>query len=132
VSQENVAIVRRAINAFNTGDLTAVAEESVPDVEVDWSRSAGLHAGVYCGTAETLRFWSTFFEVFERLEVTPEELIEHGDHVLLLDRTRLWGRDGIEVETHSASVVTFRDGRIARWVMYRSRDEARKAVGLED
>jgi ketosteroid isomerase-like protein len=132
VSQENVAVVLRTIKAFNSGDLTAVAEESLPDVEVDWSRSAGLNAGVYRGRAETLRFWATFFEVFERIELTPEELIEHGDHVVLLDRTRLWGRDGIQVETHNASVATFRDGRIARWAMYGSRDEALKAAGLEE
>src|SRR5690242_16629458 len=132
MSQENVDLLLMAIEAFNSGDLTAIGEMSLPDVEVDWSHSGGINAGIYRGTAETLRFWSTFFDVFDRLEVIPLELIEHGDLVILLEKTRMWGRDGIEVETHSASVASFRDGRIARWAMYRSRDEALKAAGLEE
>jgi ketosteroid isomerase-like protein len=78
------------------------------------------------------RFWNTFFEVFDRVVVTPEELIERDDDVMVVDRTRMWGRDGIEVEARNAHVVTLRDGRIVRWVMYRSRQEALKAVGLEE
>jgi ketosteroid isomerase-like protein len=70
--------------------------------------------------------------MFDRVVVTPEELIEHDDDVMVVDRTRMWGRDGIEVEARNAHVVTLRDGRIARWVMYRSRQEALKAVGLEE
>jgi ketosteroid isomerase-like protein len=132
VSQENVDLVLRAIDAFNSGDLTAIGEMSLPDVEVDWSRSGGINAGVYRGTVETLRFWSTFFDVFDRLEVTPLELIENRDLVVLMEKTRMWGRDGIEVEAHNAAVVSFRDGRIARWTMYRGRDAAIKAVGLEE
>jgi ketosteroid isomerase-like protein len=132
MSQENVDLVLRAIDAFNRRDLTAIGEMSLPDVEVDWSHSAGINAGVYRGTVETLGFWSTFFEVFDRLEVTPLELIEHHDLVVVLEKTRMWGRDGIEVEAHNAAVVSFGDGRIARWAMHRTRDEALKAVGLEE
>jgi ketosteroid isomerase-like protein len=132
VSQENVDVVRRAIEAFNRRDLVAVARENAPDIEVDWSRSSGVEAGIYRGSAATTRFWNTFFEVFERVVVTPEELIEHDDYVILLDRTRIVGRDGIKVEARNAHVVTLRDGSIARWVMYRSRVDALKAVGLEE
>jgi ketosteroid isomerase-like protein len=130
VSQENVDLVLRAIEAFTRGDLPAIYRESTPDVEVDWSRSAGLEAGVYRGQAATGRFWGTFFDAFDRIDVVPEEVIAHGDCVVVFDRTRLTGRDGIEVETHNASVATIRDGRIARWVMYRVRAEALNAVGL--
>jgi ketosteroid isomerase-like protein len=43
----------------------------------------------------------------------------------------LQGRDGINVEAQSASVVTLHDGRIVEWRLYLDRDEALKAVGLE-
>jgi ketosteroid isomerase-like protein len=110
----------------------AVARENVPDIEVDWSRSSGVEAGIYRGSAATTRFWNTFFEVFDRVVVTPEEIIEQRDQVIVLDRSHMWGRDGIEVEASNAHVVTLRDGCIARWVMYRSRAEALRAVGLEE
>jgi ketosteroid isomerase-like protein len=108
-----------------------VARENVPDIEVDWSRSSGVEAGIYRGGEAVSRFWNTFFEVFDRVVVTPEELLEHDDDVILVDRSRMWGREGIEVEARNAHVVTLRDGRIVCWVMYRSRADALKAVGLE-
>jgi ketosteroid isomerase-like protein len=108
-----------------------MTRESVPGTEVDWSRSPGVEAGIYRGAAATRRFWNTFFEVFDRVVTTPEEVIEHGDHVIVVDRSRMWGRDGIEVEARNAHVVTLRGGRIVRWVMYRSRADALKAVGLK-
>jgi ketosteroid isomerase-like protein len=131
VSEENVEMVLRAIEAFNRRDVLAATRDNAPDVEVDWSRSSGVEAGIYRGNAAATRFWSTFFEVFDRVVVTPEEVIEHGDHIIVMDLSRMWGRDGIEVEARNAHVVTLRDGRISRWVMYRSRADALKAVGLE-
>jgi ketosteroid isomerase-like protein len=124
-------VVRRAIEAFNRRDVLAATRDNAPDVEVDWSRSSGVEGGIYRGNAAATRFWNTFFEVFDRVVVTPEEVIEQGDHVIVMDLSRMWGRDGIEVEARNAHVVTLRNGRIVRWVMYRSRPEALKAVGLD-
>jgi ketosteroid isomerase-like protein len=109
-----------------------MARQNDPDIEVDWSRSSGVEAVIYRGREAVSRFWNTFFEVFDRVVTTPEEIIEHGDHVIVADRSRMWGRDGIEVEARNAHVVTLRDECIVRWVMYRSRADALKAVGLEE
>ena len=132
MSQENVEIVRRAIEAFNRRDLDARFATAHPDVEVDWSRSRGVEAGIYRGREETRRFWSTFYASFDRIVAVPEELIEHGDYVIVRDRTRLWGRDGIEVEARNVGLVTVRDGLIVQWRLCRDRAEALKAVGLEE
>jgi hypothetical protein len=60
MSQENVGIVLSAIEAFNRRDLATATRDTVADIEVDWSRSSGVEAGVYRGRAATWRFWSTF------------------------------------------------------------------------
>ena len=130
MSEENVQLVRLAIEAFARRDLDAV--ESDPDVEVDWSRSRGVEAGVYRGREASHRFWNTFHETFGRTIVTPEEFIEHGDYVIVLDRTHMWGRDGIEVEARNVTLVTLRNGRILQWRLCRDRAEALRAVGLEE
>jgi ketosteroid isomerase-like protein len=130
MSQENVETVKRAIEAFNRRDLDAIDDH--PDVEVDWSRSRGVEAGIYRGREATQRFWNTFFETFDRIVAVPEEFIEHGDYVIVLDRTHMWGRDGIEVEALNVSLVTLRDGQIVRWRICRDRAEALKAVGLAE
>ena len=123
-------IVKRAIEAFARRDLEAI--ESHPDVELDWSRSRGVEAGIYRGREATQHFWNTFLETFDRIVVVPEEIIEHGDQVIVLDRTHMWGRDGIEVEARNVSLATLRDGQITQWRLCRDRAEALKAVGLSE
>jgi ketosteroid isomerase-like protein len=132
MSQENVAVVLSAIEAFNRRDLATATRDTVADIEVDWSRSSGVEAGVYRGRAATRRFWSTFLDAFEPIVVTPEEVLVRGESVVVVDRTRFWGRDGVEVEAHNVFVVALRDGLIATWTMYRDRAEALKAVGLAE
>jgi ketosteroid isomerase-like protein len=132
MSQENVAVLRRVIEAFNRREIDVAVRDSHPDVEVDWSRSRGVEAGIYRGREVTARFWGTFYESFDRIVVTPEEFIEHGDYVIVRDRTRLWGRGGIEVAARNVGLVTFRDGLILRWRLCRDMAEALKAVGLAE
>ena len=132
MSQENVEIARRVIDAFNRRDLDAYLADHDPEVVVDWSQSPGVQAGIYQGHQAVREFWSNFFEMFDRITMSPEEFIESGDHVVVPNRTCFWGRDGMKVEVQSPVVVTLRKGRIAELRMYRERAEALKAVGLEE
>ena len=131
MSQENVDVVLRAIEAFNRHDVAAAHNSTLLDAETDWSRSSGVEAGVYHGRAATMQFWETFFEAFDRVVVTPEQVIDHGDTVVVLAHSHLSGRDGIEVETTNTIVVILRGGRIARWTLYNDHAEALKAAGLD-
>ncbi len=132
MSQKNVEVVRRAINAMNQRDLDGVMRDTDPEVEVDWSRSRGVEAGIYHGYQACRDFWSTFLEAFDRIVNSPEEFIECGEHVVIPIRTCLWGRDGIKVEARYVAVVTLRNGRILEWRLYQERGEALEAVGLEE
>jgi ketosteroid isomerase-like protein len=131
VSQENVEIVRRAIDAFNSGDLAGALRDAATDIEVDWSRSRGLEAGVYVGYDAVRHFWMGFLETFERVTITADEFIPLGDDVVVPNTGRARGRDGIEVAAESVAVATVRGGHLVCWRMYQDRAEALKAVGLE-
>src|SRR5436190_19536371 len=102
MSQENVEIVRWSIDAFNRRDLDAASRYLDPEVEVDWSLSRGLEAGIYRGEHAARDFLSTFLDIFDQVSVSPDEFIEHGDAVVAPSHTRLRGRDGIEVQTRAA------------------------------
>jgi ketosteroid isomerase-like protein len=137
MSRENVEIAREAAEAFNRPDLGVFDLDAfyrLADAElvIDWSRSGGLEAGIYRGEVATRRFWSTFFEAFERVVVEPLEFIEHGESVVIPHHFHAWGRQGVEVDAHSAVVATVRDGRITEMRLYRQTAEALKAVGLEE
>ena len=47
MSQENVEIVKAAIDAVNREDWDAVFQDAAPGFELDFSRALGLMAGVF-------------------------------------------------------------------------------------
>ena len=47
MSQENVEIVRAAVDTFNRGGVDAAFEDFAPDFELDWSRAVGPLHGVF-------------------------------------------------------------------------------------
>jgi hypothetical protein len=63
MSQENVEIVRRVIDARNRCDRDAAFAYAAPDIEFDYANSAGPWAGVYRGVEATRRLWDGMDEV---------------------------------------------------------------------
>jgi ketosteroid isomerase-like protein len=104
MSEENVEIVQRSLDAYNRRDFEAVRAISDPELEVDWSASRGLEVGVYRGVEDVLRFYRTFLDTFERVEIEPERFIESGDSVVVPNTAHIRGRDGIETVARSAFV----------------------------
>jgi ketosteroid isomerase-like protein len=131
MSQENVEIVRRSIDAYNRRDLDAVGGLNHRDIEVDWSASRGLAAHVYRGSDEVMRFYRDFLEVFD-VKIEPEGFIESGDLVVVPNSSRNRGRDGIETVARSALLFEVRGGLIARMCLYQETPEALEAAGLRE
>ena len=131
MSHENVRLVRAGYDALNAGDLDALMELWAPDIEVDWSRTRGPLRGVYRGE-EAQRLLIDFFESWQSVRVEPHEFIEEGEHVVAPSTTHFVGRDGIGVQAQNIWTWTIRDGMIVRSCLYQDKQEALKAVGLEE
>jgi ketosteroid isomerase-like protein len=132
MSEENVEIVRRAIEAFNRMDFDVALQDAAPDATVDFSHSRGPDAGVYVGHDAIRRLWADMTEPFERHTMIPDDFIAHSAYVVVPITSRMTGRGGIELEAKSAMVATLRDGRLVRWTMYQDKSEALRAVGLSE
>ena len=130
MSEENVEIVRRAIEAWNRRDLKAVQALWSPDAEVDWSRANGPFRGVYRGQDEVAGFWNEFWSTFEAVEVELSDFRETGPHVVASNTAHMRGRDGVEVIARSTFVYTVENGLQTRLQMFQEREEALEAVGL--
>jgi ketosteroid isomerase-like protein len=128
--QENVEVARRAIAAYNRRDYEAIRTLNHPDVQVDWSASRGLEAGIYQGQEEVIRFYRNFLDTFDEVTIEPDRFIESGDSVVVPNSAQVRGRDGIETVARSALVFEIRDGRVARVCLYQEAREALEAVGL--
>jgi ketosteroid isomerase-like protein len=102
-------------------------------VQVDWSASRGLQAGVYQGHEEVMRFYRTFLDTFEEVHIEAERFIESGDSVVVVPNSaQIRGRDGIEIVARSALVFEVRGGRVAVVRLYQETHEALEAAGARE
>jgi ketosteroid isomerase-like protein len=134
MSQENIAVVRRILDAINRGDVDAAIESASEDFEADWSNSRGLLSGIHRGRDEARVSLKTFLEPWESLRWEPEEFIElEDDRVVTVSHIRMRGRgSGVEVSASGASIWTIRDGKAAAMKLYQSKAEALEAGGLSE
>jgi ketosteroid isomerase-like protein len=131
MSQENMEIVRAAIDAWNRRDWDGALKDAAPSFEFDFSRSIGPGRGVY--TLDQMgQYYRELTEAWEYLRLEPDEIIEAGERVVMPNTLYVQGRDGIKLQAHSALVWTFRDGLVTHLCFYQERQEAFEAVGLSE
>jgi ketosteroid isomerase-like protein len=131
MSQENVEIVQRHIEAWNRRDLRKWLPTFRYDAEIDWSRARGPQKGVYRGRGGHEAFWEVWL-TFDWHETETYDLTEAGSEVVVPNTTTFHGRQGIEVAAKSAFVFTVEKGQITRLRMFQERAEALEAVGLSE
>jgi ketosteroid isomerase-like protein len=134
MSQENVEIVRRALQALADGGLDAMAEFLDPDI--DWRAAEGAidDVGEMHGPVAVRRYMQDWIDTFDDFSVVVEELRDvWDDRVLAIQRLK--GRaklSGAETDPRYAGVYTVRDGKVVRAREYLSVDQALEAVGLAE
>jgi ketosteroid isomerase-like protein len=132
MSEENVEIVRRGLEALDRRDLTAWLAVIDEDVEVvptrDWPEP-----GVR-GAEAAFDWYLQAFDTLQPFRATDTEFIDAGaDKVLLQYRTDVRGRgSGAKVEFRRWCVVTMRKGRLLRAEWFSDRAEALEAAGLRE
>jgi ketosteroid isomerase-like protein len=130
MSQENVELARQCLDAYNRRDIEVLRALNDPGVEVDWTASRGVEAGVYKGFDAVMRFYAGYFDAFEEIVIEPERFIEAGESVVVPNVARVRGREGIEVIARSALLMTFRAHTLTRIRLYQETQQALDAVGL--
>ena len=73
-----------------------------------------------------------FLESRQSVRTEPHEFIEVGEHVIVSTTEHFVGREGIEVQARDTWTHTIRDDMIVRGCLYQDKQEAIKAVGLEE
>jgi ketosteroid isomerase-like protein len=134
MSQENVELALRALDAFKRRDVDAVDDLVSPDVV--WEENPELPGlrEVYRGRAEVREWMVAVLEVFEHLDVEVVELTELGDdrvfaEILLTARGK---GSGVPVELRFWTVLWFAESKITRREVSWSRDQALEAAGLSE
>jgi ketosteroid isomerase-like protein len=134
MSEENVEIVRNALEATTRQDWKRAAELIDADVEMHGT-VGGLEEGrVARGLPEILgTFEASDLEAWEERRLEPQKFLHIDDLVVVLIHEYRRGKgSGIEVETDTAVVFTVRDGRVVRLQGYIDQAAALEAAGLSD
>ena len=131
MSQENVEVVHRILDAMNRRDVDAVVESATEDVIMDWSNSRGLLGSIRQGREQARQALEEFFEPWDSLRWDPEEVVDLGDgRVLTVSRLQMRGRgSGVDVNATGASIWTIKNGKAAAIALYQSKAEALEAAG---
>lgn len=129
MSQETVALVRGALDAFNRADFDAASNYATSDFEVDMTRAVGLDGGTY-NIDQWLRLAENFSKAWESVRYEFDEVIDAGDRVVTPFTNTLVGRDGVEVKARGTWVWTIREGAVSRLCLYQGRREGLEAAGL--
>jgi ketosteroid isomerase-like protein len=131
VSQSNVEIAKRALDAFNLRDVEALLNMGTPD----WVLSSQLlDASADFREREGIeRFYAMLSESWEEFRTVVDDYRDLGDRVLCLGRNTARGKgSGATVDAPTAAILDFRDGEISRIRLYLDQGEALRAARLSE
>jgi ketosteroid isomerase-like protein len=134
MSQENVEVVRRFIDAYNAGELDAAVDFCAADVTVFPDASVFPESSSLVGRDEFRGFLEETWAAWASGSVTPTEVLDIGEGRVLVraDWAATGSASGVETHTNISQIYTIRDDQISRAEYFFDHDNALKAVGLAE
>ncbi|MGC2375268.1 MAG: nuclear transport factor 2 family protein [Solirubrobacteraceae bacterium] len=130
--QENVRLVERAIAAINARDIESYRACCTEDVKLETPMAAV--GGVYEGIDGIRRFLTDVEEATPdfRMELDGVEEVDSKRVIAFLRNNSTGRASGIRMAWPQTNVYDLIDGKISHVRMFVDRQEALKAVGLEE
>lgn len=129
MSRENVEVVRKLYD-LGAGNLEAGLGLELFDPDIEWlpASQSVLSASSYRGHAGVRDFWNELMSAWEEYLVEPQEFLDLGDQVVVVQRIRARSQRGLEISEVWSSLFTLRDGVIVRFRGFTDRDGALAAA----
>src|SRR5436190_3066017 len=133
MSQENVELVRRAVELGNAGDLEAVAELYHSDVELRDLQHPPDTPEVLKGREAIVAAWAKWSESFDGFTLEVYEYVDAHPWVVGDVRWRATGKgSNVSIDWRVAEACEVKDGKIVRVIAgFPNVATALKAVGPE-
>ena len=139
MSQENVEVVRRIVEAFRagveSGDFASVWDSGAVADDVEWVSAPNfIEQRRFRGQEGLVEFVRQWTEDFEEYSIHFERLVDAGeDRVLGFFAESATGKgSGATVEQRFFVIFDMRDAQLVRTRFYLERDEALEAAGLRE
>jgi ketosteroid isomerase-like protein len=134
MSEENVAAVQAALNAFARDGLDGFAEFWTDDIDHRAVEGALDDRGPMRGKDAVRDYVQDWLDTFNDFTAEAIEVIDAGDDKVIAV-LRASGRaklSGVETDLTYAVIYTIRDGKIARGREYWTKEQALEAAGLRE
>lgn len=128
MSQENIEIVRAALEAFRHGRVDEALERIHPQMV---SRRTDPDDAVFHGRDGLLALMADWTEGFDEWSFRAEEFFDQGDHVVV--RLHQWGRgkgSGVMVDGDYWLTYVFDEGLVTRFTIFLDRERAFEEAGV--
>jgi ketosteroid isomerase-like protein len=112
---ENSDALKRGYDAFNRGDVETVSEIFADDIRWEGPNAEGVPmSGVHEGKDAVLQALGSIGEDFERFSVSPDEMVEDGETIVVLSHLDAKTKSGQEVKLPGAEVWRMSAGQAKR------------------
>jgi ketosteroid isomerase-like protein len=134
MSEENVKIVHRVVEAWEKGDFVAAAQMFDPEIEFETFMPDADENVTTSGTHGLAAFMRDWLAQWRDYRIAGDEFREVGtDTVLASVRQLATGKhSGAVVEGPGYCVFGIRDGKVISLGLYYDREKALKAAGLSE
>ena len=134
MSQANVDLARKGIEAWNQRDADLWLTYASPEIEWIPAGPAAVEQAVYSGWDDAARGLAAVWDTWEVFEFVEGEMRDLGDSVLWLGRVKMRGGSShVELDQEFALHSLVRDGRLLRVKAFLSwQDALEEADGAGD
>ena len=133
MSQENVEIVGKAIEAWNQREADLLLSYAAPEIEWMPAGPAAVERAVYRGHEEVANAYAAVWDTWDLFQFEGSQVRDLGDSVLWLGRVKVHGRAShVALDQEFAAHWVLRGGKLTRIQAFLSWQDALQAVGLEE
>lgn len=111
--EDNAAVLQRAFDAFNSGDMSVFPEVWAADIRWHQPPGEGPLAGDTTGIEDTLAMFGRAFELSDGTFKAEPESVMGGDSTAAAVMRVTARRNGNNLATTSILTATLRDGKIS-------------------
>ena len=131
MSEGNVGVVARWMDAYNRRDTEGLLELSDPEIEFR-SIFAGIESGgAFRGRTGVYEYFAAIDDAYESFQIDPDEFLDAGAAVLMLAEAVWTGRgSGASDRTPIFVAIWLRMARVMRVETFTERNRGFEAVGL--
>ena len=129
MSTDNVATAEALYEILARGELSDVAHLLTADVE--YVNPAGaIEPGTRSGVSAFVAAAESVQQAWERWRMHPELFVPAAEKVAVVMRYEATARaSGVRVEGRESALLTFRDGKVARYEWFQGPEDALEAIG---